>query len=302
MCPSVKIVPLRLSGFDTFVLIEVPIAMKFLFAILLLIVVTAPGISQDPTPADCQFSAIVQADGHEEEWPMKWLEDEDKKFYYNACLDASNLYVRLKVMDELTRRKLALFGLTLWLDPNGKKKKKLGLHFPTGAEAKEVMEQYRLAADENVNMTASQRVDFQRKMEKALIENLEMMELIGLTDEPLTSTRSGITNGLKVALAQNEEGAYVYEAVIPLRAFRLSRASVSSLGVGFETGHYVPAKEKPKAGTTTNSATAPGQTSDGSYGTRFSAANMGRGQGYQGAGANTPMSYSAGFWTAIKLK
>jgi hypothetical protein len=232
---------------------------------------------------------------------MKWLEEDDKIFFYNFCMDGSNLYVRLKVKEELTRRKLALFGLTLWLDPGGKKKKKLGLHFPTGAEAKEVMEKYRLSAGENVNLTASQRADFQKQMERSLIENLEMMELIGLTDEPLTSTKSGITNGLKVALAQDEEGAYVYEAIIPLKAFRLSRATITTLGLGFETGRYEPPKVKAKAGSAA-SATAPGQTSDGSYGTRFSASNMGRGQGYQGYGSNTPMSYPAGFWTSIKLK
>jgi hypothetical protein len=276
--------------------------MKLLFSVLLLLSAITPGMSQEPTPADCQLTGIVQVDGREEEWPMKWLQDEDKKFFYNVCTDESSIYVRMKVKEDLTRRKLALFGLTLWIDPNGKKKKKLGLRFPTGAEAAEVMAKYRESMGDNPpNMSASQRADFQKQMDKSLIENLEMMELIGLTDEPLTSTRSGITNGLKVAIAQDEEGAYVYEAIIPFRSYRLSKASITSLGIGFETGKYVPPKVKPKAGTSTADANAPGLTSQG-YGNRFSAANMTRGQGYKSQGQSTPMSYAEGFWTTVNLK
>lgn len=275
--------------------------MKLLIPILLLMAVTTPGVGQEPTPEDCQFSGIVQVDGQEDEWPVKWLEDDDKKFLYNVCTDQSNIYVRMKVKEGLTKRKLALFGLTLWMDPGGKKKKKLGLHFPTGAEAREVMDKYRASSAENANMSSGERADFQKQMDKSLIENLEMMELIGLTEEPLTSTRSGITNGLKVALVQNEEGAYVYEAIIPFKAFRLSKTSIASLGVGFETGHYTPPKVKPKAGTSTNSATAPGLTSSG-YGNRFSASNMAVGQGYKSQGGSSPMSFSEGFWTAINFK
>lgn len=276
--------------------------MKILIPILLIVAAITPGVSQEPTPEDCQFSEIVQVDGREDEWPVKWLEDDEKKFFYNVCTDEKNIYVRVKVKDGLTKRKLALFGLTLWMDPNGKKKKKLGLHFPTGAEAHEVMERFRATAGENPNMSAGERADFQKQMDKSLIENLEMMELIGLTDEPLTSTRSGITNGLKVALAQNEEGDYVYEAIIPFRAYRLSRASIASLGVGAETGKYTPPKVKPKAGTSTADPNAPGLTSGGGYANRFSASNMAVGQGYKSQGGNTPMSYAEAFWMTINLK
>lgn len=149
-------------------------------------------------------------------------------------------------------------------------------------------------------MSSSQRAEFQKEMERALIQNVELMELIGLADEPLTSTRSGITNGIKVALGQDAEGAYVYEAIVPFKSFRMSKSSLSSLGIGLETGHFKAPPAKAQKGGGSGTATAPGQTSTGSYGTRFSASNMAVGQGYQGN--RGPMSIPTGFWMSIKLK
>ena len=45
----------------------------------------------------------------------------------------------------------------------------------------------------------------QKEINKEFIKDVEVLELIGLADDPLTSTRSGITNGIKVALAADEE-------------------------------------------------------------------------------------------------
>ncbi len=272
--------------------------MKLLFSLSFLVAITTGTLAQGPTQESCQLSSVVLVDGHGDEWPMKWLEDDDKKFFYNVCTDESNIYIRLRIKEELIRRKMALFGLTVWLDPNGKKKKRLGLHFPTGTEAKEIMEAVRHSGDHS-NMTASQRADFQKQMEKSLIENLEILELIGLSDDPLTSTRSGITNGIKVAIAQDDEGAYVYEAIIPFKSYRLSKSSISALGVGFETGKYTLPSTKPKAGSSTADPTTPGQSG---FGGGFGATNMGRGQGYQGSASGSQMSYATSFWVSINLK
>ena len=275
--------------------------MKLLMLILVFDVLAMQGFGQDPMPSDCQFSTIIQVDGQADEWPLKWLEDDDKNFNYNICTDESNIYVRLRVNEAMVKRKLGMFGLTLWMDPGGKKKKKLGLRFPTGSEGTERMTQYRLssASEDFKTMSSSEKASFQKELEKALISNVELMELIGLTDEPLTSTRSGITNGIKVAIAVDSAGAYVYEAIVPFKSYRLSKSKLSSLGIGFETGSF---KAPPKAqkGGGSGTATAPGQNSTGSYGTRFSASNMAVGQGYQGN--RGPMAVPTSFWMSIKFK
>jgi hypothetical protein len=263
--------------------------MKLIFSSLFLTIGIAC-LAQDPTPQNCQLSTVVQVDGHGDEWPMTYLQDEDKKFFYNVCTDETSIYIRLRIKEELVRRKVGLFGLTVWLDPNGKKKKKLGLHFPSGTEAKDMMDAFEKVGD-NKNMSSSKLAEFQKEMDRKLIENLEVLELIGLTDEPLTSTRSGITNGIKVAIAQDDEGAYVYEAIIPFKSYRLSKASISALGVGFETGYYVPPKPK-----TSNVPPPPGP------GGVQRPNPQAQSNYYRGTNSTNPMGYATSFWASINFK
>lgn len=247
--------------------------------------------------ANCEMAAVIKVDGQANEWPMEWLQDEDKKFSYNFCVDATTLYARMKTNDEYVRRKIALFGLTLWMDPAGKKKKKLGLRFPSGVEGQERMEVIRNSMDKDTQqkMTSAQKADFQKEMNKSLVADLEVIELEGLADEPITSTRSGITNGIKVAIAVEDDGTYVYEAVIPLKSFRMSRANIEELGVGFETGKYVSTTNK-------TSSKGAGQGRQMGVGGAGGANAMTRGQGYRGQQANPEMSSHSSVWTTLKLK
>ena len=264
-------------------------AMKFLVSLSFAMVITASGLAQDATSANCQLSSVVQIDGQANEWPMEWMVDTEKKFSYNVCSDDNNIYIRMKTKDELIRRKMALFGFTVWMDPNGKKKRKLGLRFPTGIEAQERMVALRQTGDPNT-MSAGQRADFQKEINKIFIRDVEVLELIGLADDPLTSTRSGITNGIKVAIAADDEEAYIYEAIIPFKSFRLSKSSIATLGIGFETGKYV--MKAPKTPNTGVGTQGPG-------GNGYSTArNMNRGQSY----SNDPMASSTSYWVSVKLK
>ena len=197
--------------------------MKFLVSLSFAMVITASGLAQDATSANCQLSAVIQIDGQANEWPMEWMVDTEKNFSYNVCSDDNNIYIRMKTKDELIRRKMALFGFTVWMDPNGKKKRKLGLRFPTGIEAQERMVALRQTGDPNT-MSAGQRADFQKEINKIFIRDVEVLELIGLADDPLTSTRSGITNGIKVAIAADEDvspaaAIHVVGAITAIKGF-----------------------------------------------------------------------------------
>lgn len=242
-----------------------------------------------PVKAQCPLSTAVVVDGQADEWGLTWEADEEKSFNYNVCLDDANLYVRVKVEDFYVKRKMGAFGFTLWFDTNGKKKRTYGLKFPVGGtEADERMGQ--LNKEGEAVKTSGDRVDFQKHADEVMISNLEMLELIGLADDPVTATRSGITNGIKVAIGMDAMGAYVYEAIIPLRSYRLNRANMKGLSVGFETGKLEMPKEKP---TTANSplnqqGITPGQLS--------------RMQGYQGMQGNPKLIYPTTAWTKIELK
>jgi hypothetical protein len=238
--------------------------------------------------ADCPLSSAITVDGNTDEWPMKWVEDEDKIFSYNICADDQNLYVRVRTDEFYTKRKMGAFGFTLWFDPSGKKKKTYGLKFPAGgAEADERMGKINEVAP--AGNTIGEKADFQKTADRMIIENLEILELIGLADDPITATRSGITNGIKVAIDMDATGAYTYEAIIPFKSYRLSRAKVTELSVGFETGKYTMPKQKP---TTKNSPVA---------GADLSPSQLSRMQGYQSLQGNPKLTYPTYAWAKVSL-
>jgi hypothetical protein len=205
------------------------------------------------------------------------------------------------------------------MDPKGKKKEKLGLHFPTGTEAAEKMEAMSKSGEDRSNMSSSQRAEFQKIMIKSLIKEAEIMELLGLADEPLTSTRTGITNGIKVAIGSDEEGiTLTYEAIIPFKSFRLSKSTIPIIGIGFETGKFVskvktssgtPGANQGYSGSGRGSGAYGGGYGGGGYGGGgyggggYGGSGMGRGMGNpQRTGGNNPMSTTSSFWVAAKLK
>lgn len=241
------------------------------------------------TDPPCPLASAVTIDGIADDWPMSWIQDEDRIFSYNVCADDKNLYVRMMTSDFYAKRKLAAFGLTLWFDPSGKKKRKYGLKFPSGgAESEDRAAAMREQG--GPGNSSGERADFQKRMDRQLITDLEVLELIGLADEPITSARSGITNGIKVAIEMDATGAYVYEALIPFKSYRLSRTNIEELAIGFETGKYVIPKQKvnSKSGATANGDISPTQLS--------------RMQGYQSLMGNPKLTYPTSAWTKLKLK
>jgi len=250
------------------------------------VVISVSCMAQSEPP--CPLASAVTIDGNADEWPMTWIDDGEKNFSYNVCADDQNLYVRVKTSEFFTKRKMVFFGFTMWFDPAGKKKKKYGLKFPCGgAEAEDRMKQ--IQAKGEPGNSSGERADFQKLTDRMMIESLEVMELIGLADDAVTATRSGITNGIKVAIGQDESGAYVYEALIPFKSYRLSKSSMESLSVGFETGKLVMKKQKP---TTKNAALAGGD---------LTTSQLSRMQGYQNAG-NPKLTFSTNAWTKLEFK
>lgn len=262
--------------------------MKYCVVCLFLFISFAT-LAQEGTDPPCPLSSAVVVDGVADEWPMSWVDDEEKLFSYNVCADEQNLYVRVKTSEFYTKRKMAAFGFTLWFDPSGKKKKKYGLKFPSGgAEAEERMAAIRSEGDPGNSI--GERSDYQKRADRTMISGLEVMELIGLAEEPITSTRSGITNGIKVALDLDANGAYTYEAIIPFKSYRLSRATLTELSVGFETGRFIAPKKKP---TTKNAPQA---------GADLSPSQLSRMQGYENQGGNPKLTYATSAWTKLVLK
>src|SRR6267154_3590282 len=113
-------------------------------------------------------------DGRIDDWPVEWWIDPDGKFLCNVSNDEENLYFRLKVADDLAQQKIGLFGLSLKLNPKGKRKGKVGLKYPVGKDKSELKKEKPSAVDPNTDLAAK------LEMKKAWVSDVEVVELIGL--------------------------------------------------------------------------------------------------------------------------
>jgi hypothetical protein len=268
------------------------------------------GLSAAAQEEACKVTVPPTIDGNADEWTATWQDDEKGKFKYNICSDDANLYIRVQMLDPIVQRKVAMYGFTVWLNPDGKKKPKLGLRYPTGIEGEEHLEEYRKSGDSfNKENNLDKREEKQKEFKKSLITGVEVLELIGLSDKPVTSSKSGITNGLLVAIDMDDKENYVYEATIPFKSFRLSKADISKLGVGFETGKMV-VKQTKGQGNNAGGGMQPGGFGGGGYGNRgYGSSGIGYGGYGAGGGGGYPsrsgmysaMTSPTKMWTTVKL-
>jgi hypothetical protein len=209
----------------------------FIFFVLL----SANAFAQKNVKESIAFEKPPVIDGDVSDWACDWWIDPDGKFFCNVANDADNLYVRLKVGDDLTQQKIGLFGLSLKLNPSGKRKGKVGLKYPIGKDASEFKKTGPTELDS--------RLDVKSKLElkKELLGDVEVVELIGLAKQNIISSRLGLANGIESIIITQDDGSYLYEAKIPFKAFRIKKSEVTILGVEFETGKYNPAQKNTPA-------------------------------------------------------
>lgn len=230
-----------------------------------LIALSQKGVKEALTPSN------IVIDGSLDDWQGDWWLDPDGKFLCNVANDNDNIFIRLKISDDLTQQKVALLGLSVKFDPNGKKKGRVGLKYPVGKSEGELKKEKPKPMDPSM-MDANQRA----QMKKDMISDVEVLELIGLAKENIVSSRLGLANGIEVIIVAQRDGAYIYEAKIPFKAFRLNKSKIETLGIEFETGRLVVQTTAPAQGA--------GRTPSYSYGTY------------------NPLSSPAYFWVGVKLK
>ena len=198
----------------------------FLLAFLLCHLVNA----QKDVRESVRFAIPPVIDGAVDEWKTEWLMDLKSKFLYNVGNDNDNLYIRLKISDETAQQKIALFGLTIYFNPEGGKKGRLGLHYPMAKDPEQMKkEQPKEGGPEK------KWID----MKRDLIRDADLLELIGLTKEKILSNRVGLMNGLEVIMIVDSYGDLVYEAKIPFKAYRIDKSKVENLGIVVETGRLI---------------------------------------------------------------
>ena len=148
-------------------------------------------VAQKSVTESILLAAPPVVDGEVDEWKVDWLMDSKSKFLYNISNDSINLYIRLKIADLAAQQKIAVFGLTVYLNLEGAKRGKLGLHFPIEKTLDEVKKDK--AGEGGQEKTWAE-------MKKELIRDADMLELIGLSKDRILSPRVGLMNGIEVIM------------------------------------------------------------------------------------------------------
>ncbi len=243
---------------------------RLLFVVLLLNFSVTQ--AQKGVRESCEITTPPTIDGKPSEWNADWNLDGESKILYNFCNDAENLYVRLKFTDDLTQRKIAMYGLYIKFDASGKKKGKVGLKYPIGKDDRE------LKKEKPVDLPDAAAVEAYKRQ---MLGDVEVVELVGLAKEGIVASRLGLANGIEVLISPDENANYIYEAKIPFKAFGIDKAKTPILGITVETGRQTAANQPA-------SAAPPAQ----GFGQR----------GFAGGGGYSVFAVPAYMWVGLKLK
>jgi hypothetical protein len=162
---------------------------------------------------------------------LEYLYDSEQKVFSMISNDDENLYINLKFVDNAMQRKILEFGLTIWIDPAGKRKKKLELKYPL----EKMMDRPENPGNEKRGMGDD---GFGNKMEE-LINLSDEIEIIGFDgSEEIQSVYAGNEEGIRGLLINNQDDELVYQLCIPINELKLSEpVNEASISILMESGY-----------------------------------------------------------------
>jgi hypothetical protein len=218
-----------------------------------LILFTALSLSLAATAQDAMSvwtTQPVTLDGRPYEWPSFFrFYAPGTKFQFDILNDSANIYICVRATEIEAQARLMHAGLTIWVDPTGKKKQKEGFEFPMKLEhsaGEGPMGEEPTGRSQDPGSMPSLRSRVNRLRERVILSqvNIKTRNLAGVT-EPLLS----LTNkyGLDVAYGWDSLDILYIEYRIPL-ALVLGRPVISAdylqpIGIGLVSGSVeIPAR------------------------------------------------------------
>ena len=128
------------------------------------------------------------------------------KLYYFISNDNANIYLDMKTNDPETQKRILKEGLTVWVSMDSKLTKKMGVHFPIGAQnsgthKKSDKPEEKLNIDGNV---------------VKLLPLANKIELIGFTNEEQRRFPSENTDNFRGSVSLDNEGNLKYKLIMPI--------------------------------------------------------------------------------------
>jgi hypothetical protein len=214
----------------------------------------------------------------------KMFSDQKSQFTYYVSNDGNNVYIFLMTADRANIQKIMKYGLTTWVNPDGKSKKGLGVQFPVPSDESESSSSWKGGGKPENGGSGGQKGqgagggDRKEMMNRMLAGKNKEIVLIGFSGKGSRDTVQ-ITPDLdfKGNLEMMEGGNLLVSLTLPIKKIESTGKEQADglLGIGFETG-YMDLNESGMGG-------GGGQSSDGG-------GHGGGGGGMYGGGGPPPSS------------
>lgn len=210
-----------------------------------LVVLLLAGCAGDNVYRSSRQQRPVHINGFPDDWEAEMIYDIKSGILAGISNDNRYLYVVMKISSPVLKQKILMTGLTLWIDPSGKKKKDKGLVFPM-QQAPGMKQAMRNPENQNRGLKADREL-----INSRYEAGMEAMELINILGEGTTEIANNISPiGVNGMIRITPEDDLVYEVSLPLnRLFPEPEIylidSLKTFSVGFETGKLDVQMQRP---------------------------------------------------------
>ena len=212
-----------------------------------------------------------QFNGSDETWLGQFYYDSEAKMLYGISNDQENIYVKLKVVDQLTQIKIIRRGLTFWMDTIGKSKEQMAIRCPLPRDASELQ---KMKGKDGSSKDKSKK-NF-TLLHDAFSNGRAQMKIKGFNGyqkEIVLNNKN--ENGINVMMKINDHEELIWEAIIPLKMAFTNPSDFGNGGnklfsFGFESGAF----DAPPGNTPGSGGMKPGKGGGGGHGGGQRGGNM----------------------------
>jgi hypothetical protein len=159
--------------------------------------------------------AGITIDGSLKDWgdSLRYY-NADKKIYYSLANTKDTLYMAIRINDRSEQTRILHAGLTLIIDPKGRKKEAFTITFPLSITNEATWQALQMQED-----TGKFNENARDEEMKAKLTKLSQIKVTGFKDVESDMITTANTYGFKNAIDFDKDGNLVYEMAIPLALF-----------------------------------------------------------------------------------
>lgn len=230
-----------------------------------------------------QTTQQIEIDGISDDWPNFGRFNKDLKIIYGATFDTNFLYVLVKANDEASKQNIISSGLTVWINPNGKKNNDFGVRYPilNGAKGNKKPNKKKNVLNE---------------------DNISNVSLKGfISSETQIVRKEDLRIDLDVTVKLDTFTALIYELRIPIEVLKQhANKELKQIAIGFEI--KAMARPRVKNNPTDEERTGGGRAGGGGRtGGGGRSGGGGRGGERPSFSQNTPSDEPSLFWYKVEL-